>query len=163
YNPQWPTNAPTIVIASNKGTDAIDDAVFENWALYYQNDPALVGFNPNDEHALVRPSGAGQAIFALRDDLGTPLTSDPYVLMTYRDPQSKVGRMQVWRVVAQGPETFNYSGEAGKMIQPPLPLSVLPLCDESSTVSGPTWRDRHLAFWANAANDDGSAATVVMR
>jgi hypothetical protein len=163
YNPQWPTNAPTIVIASQKGTDAIDAGVFENWALYYQNDPALAGFNPNDEHALVRPYGAGQAIFALRDDLGTPLTSDPYVLMTYRDPQTKVGRMQVWRVVAQGPETFHYPGTAGTMIQPPLPLSVLALCNESSTVSGPTWRDRKLAFWANAANDDGSAATVVMR
>ncbi len=164
YNPQWPTNPPTVVIASLKGTDVIDPILFENWNLYYQNDPTLAGFNPNDEHALVRPYSSGLAIFALRDDLGTPETSEPYVLMKYRDPQTKAGRMKVWRVVAQqGPETFSYTGSAGTLIQPPLPLNTLATCDESTGASGPYWRDRKKAFWARSAGDDGGPATIVMR
>jgi hypothetical protein len=108
YRPNWPTNAPAIVIASQKGTDVIDPALFKNWNLYFQNSSNVAGFNPNDEHALPRPYSGGDAIFALRDDLGTTNTSLPYVLMSYQDPVSNAGKMKVWRVVAeQAPDFFN--------------------------------------------------------
>jgi hypothetical protein len=143
YNPQWPINPPVIVIASQKGTDLIDPVVCPNWNLYSQNNSNLAGFNPNDEHALIRPYASGNAIFALRDDLGSTNTSLPYVLMTYDDPVTGAGKMKVWKVVAeQAPNFFTYKGEAGKLIQPPFPLSVLSLCDENTGVSGPYWRDR---------------------
>jgi hypothetical protein len=164
YRPNWPTNPPTIVIASQRGTEVIDPAVFKNWDLYFENSSNAPGFNPNDEHALRRPYDSGEAIFALRDDLGSTNTSLPYVLMTYQDPVSNVGKIKVWRVVAeQAPWFFNYQGEAGKLIQPPFPLSGLQLCQESDGVSGPYWRDRKLGFWARAAGKDGGTSNVVMR
>jgi hypothetical protein len=164
YTPQWPTNPPALVIASMRGTETIDPVIYKNWDLYFQNDPALPGFNPNDEHALRRPFDAGEAIFALRDDLETTNTSLPYVLIKYQDPQSNAGRMKVWRVVAQQtPYFFTYPGEAGKLVQAPLPLSSMQKCQESSGVSGPYWRDRKLDFWAKAAANNGGAANIVMR
>jgi hypothetical protein len=164
YNPQWPTNPPVIVIASQKGTEVIDPALFKNWGLYFQNNSNAAGFNPNDEHALVMPYDSGQAIFALRDDLGSTNTSLPYVLMKYQDPASNIGKMKVWRVVAeQAPDFFNYSGKAATMIEPPFPLKALQPCEESTGVSGPYWRDRKLAFWAKAAEANGGDANIVMR
>jgi hypothetical protein len=164
YTPQWPANPPVLVIASMKGTEVIDPASFKNWELYYQNNPALTGYNPNDEHALRRPYDSGDAIFALRDDLGTTNTSLPYVLMKYQDPQTDVGRFKIWRVVAQeAPYFFSYPGEAGKLMQAPLPLSTFLPCEESTGVSGPYWRDRKRAFWAKAAGNDGGATNIVMR
>jgi hypothetical protein len=164
YVPTWPTNPPTLVIASMRGTEAIDPVLYKNWDVYFQNDPDLAGFNPNDEHALRRPYDSGEAIFALRDDLGTPQTSQPFVLMKYQDPASNAGRMKVWRVVAeQAPYFFSYPGEAGKLMQAPFPLSTFQQCEESTGVSGPYWRDRKLAFWAKAAGNNGGAANIVMR
>ena len=165
FSPQWPTNPPRIVIASQQGTGPIDPVQFANWELYYQNDSTQAGFNPNDEHALRRPLGAGEAVFALRNDLGTPTTSEPYVLIRYRDPSSGgQWRMKVWKVVAEEtPWFFRYAARAGVVIQPPFPLSSLAPAPQTAGVSGPYWRDRKLFFWAKAAGDDGGAADIVMR
>jgi hypothetical protein len=163
YNPQWPTNPPVIVIASQKGTEAIDPVVYKNWALYFQNEANAPGFNPNDEHALRMPYDSGEGIFALRDDLATTNTSLPYVLMKYQDPATSEGRMKVWRVVAeQAPYFFSYPGQAGHVVQPPFPLNALQQCEESDGVSGPYWRDRNRDFWARAAGSDGGTASIVM-
>jgi hypothetical protein len=165
YRPEWPTGVPKVVIASQQGTGAIDPAQFPDWELYFQNNPALAGFNPNDEHALRRPLAGGEAVFALRDDLGTPATSDPYVLIRYRDPAAGGRwRFKVWRVVAEeSPFFFKYAARAGLLIQPPFPLSSLAPVSETVGVSGPYWRDRKLLFWSRAAGDDGGAAEIVMR
>jgi hypothetical protein len=161
----WPLDPPKIVIASQQGTGAIDPEQFVNWDLYYQNDPGQAGFNPNDEHALRRPFGAGEGVFALRDDLGTASTSEPYVLIRYQDPAAgQQWRMKVWKVVAEeAPHFFRYPARAGLLIQAPFPLSTLTLAPQTAGISGPFWRDRKMFYWARAAGDDGGVAEIVMR
>lgn len=165
YRPQWPANAPKIIIASQQGTGPIDPAQFVDWDLYVQNNPSQAGFNPNDEHALRRPFEGGEAVFALRDDLATALTSEPYVLIRYRDPvASGQWRLKVWQVVAEeAPFRFQYPAQAGLLLQPPFPLSTLAPTPETHGVSGPFFRDRKASFWARAAGDDGGVARVVMQ
>ncbi|MCI0747734.1 MAG: PA14 domain-containing protein [Verrucomicrobia subdivision 3 bacterium] len=165
FRPEWPGNAPRIVIASQQGTGALDPAQFVDWELYFQNNPTQAGFNPNDEHALRRPFGGSEAVFALRDDLGTANTSEPYVLIRYRDPASgDQWRMKVWQVVAEeAPFFFRYPAQAGTLIQAPFPLPTLASVEQTAGVSGPYFRDRKKSFWARAAGDNGGSAEIVMR
>jgi hypothetical protein len=162
YDCQWPTNPATITIANGQGTGPIDSAVFQNWAVYVQNDPTLAGFNPNDEHAFITGTTNGSTgIFALRNDLGTPSTSDPYVLMTYLDANDgSKPKIKVFQVVAG---VFQYSGQVPNLIQSPYPLSLLQICSESYGYSGPYWRDRKLNFWAKAAGNAGGPTNIVIR
>lgn len=165
FKPEWPANAPHLVIASQQGTGLIDPAKYVDWDLYFQNDASQPGFNPNDEHALRRTFGSGEGVFALRDDLGTPQTSEPFVLIRFRDPAAgNQWRMKVWKVVAEeAPFVFRYPARAGQLIQAPMPLSTLAPSSATAGVSGPFWRDRKLSFWAKAAGDDGGIAEIVMR
>ncbi|HEY5912361.1 MAG TPA: hypothetical protein VJA21_17305 [Verrucomicrobiae bacterium] len=165
YIADWPgVVSDKIIIASQRGTGGIDGDTYRNFRFYYQNDPALPGFNPNDEHALMQLVDNGMGIFALRSDLGTPSTSEPFVLMKYRDAIDR-WHYRLYRVLAEeAPYFFQYSGEAGKLIQPPFPLSTLaPLCEENAGVSGPYWRDRNLDYWAKSAGNNGGTAGIVMR
>jgi hypothetical protein len=91
YNAQWPAQTDAIVIASEQGTGPIDPVQYPDFRLYFQNDPSQPGFNPNDEHAFHLTVPGGQALFALRNDLGSADTSLPYVLMSYRLPQEPPG------------------------------------------------------------------------
>ncbi|HKX60387.1 MAG TPA: hypothetical protein VJS65_01065, partial [Verrucomicrobiae bacterium] len=161
----WPTQAPHLVVASQQGTGVIDPGQHVGWQLYSQNSTAQPGFNPNDEHALRRPYSGGEAVFALRDDLATSATSQPYVLIRYQDPAAGLAwRMKTWRVVAEeAPYFFRYPARAGLLIQAPLPLSTLAVAPQTTGVSGPYWRDRKLSFWARAAGDNGGPAEIVMR
>ena len=159
YNCQWPTNVATIAIGSLSGSGEINGALYRGWDLYVQNDSTKAGFNPNDEHALRRPYGAGEAVYALRNDLGSPATSEPYVLLTHRDA-TDVPRIKVFRVI-DGP--LLYEATAGTILQPPPPISTLQLAPESYGLSGPYWPDRKAAFWARAAGDEGGPAEIVMR
>ena len=178
YLAVWPKTPERIVIASQKGTGPIDSATYKNFRFYYQNDSTRPGFNPNDEHAFPfsafgEQQGAGEAIFAMRDDLGSETTSQPYVLMKYQSPaEGDLWRFRVFRVLAEGSADdgidyrFDFGGTAGNRIQPPYPfsrLAFLKKCEESSGYSGPFWRDRNLDFWAKAAGDDGGSADIVMR
>ncbi|HND00403.1 MAG TPA: hypothetical protein PKW90_30025, partial [Myxococcota bacterium] len=164
YTNSWPATTNEIVIASLQGGGAIDPVAQRNYRLYYQNDPGFRGFNPNDEHALIRDNGLGQSPYALRDDLGTPATSKPYVLLKYQGAATNRWSYTVYKVSAEkAPYSFDYPAAAATLIQPPFPLSLLQLCQESSGVSGPFWRDRKLAFWARAAGNDGGNANIVMR
>jgi len=165
FRPEWPANAPHLIIASLQGTGVLDPVQFVDWQLYFQNDPAQAGFNPNDEHALRRPFGAAEGVFALRDDLGTPTTSEPFVLIRFRDPSAGGQfRMKVWKVVAEeAPFFFRYPAQAGVKIQAPFPISTLAVAPETLGVSGPFFRDRILSFWARAAGDDGGTAEIVLR
>ena len=168
FEPQWPTNAPHLVIASQQGTGVIDPTQFVNWQLYYQNDPNQPGFNPNDEHALRLPYNNGEAVFALRSDLGTPQTSQPFVLIQYQDPATAQWRMKAWQVVAEESHWFfNYPALAGLEIIEPTPLNSLdsPVALGTRAVSGPWWQGLNTNFFfAKAAGDDGhSTANVVMQ
>jgi hypothetical protein len=165
YLGAWPQQPEKIIIASMRGSGVVDPATHKNFRFYAQNDSSLVGFNPNDEHALVRPFDSGEAVFALRNDLGTPQTSEPYVLLKFQVPaQSDLWRFRIFRVVAEeSPFFFQYPATAGTLIQPPFPLSSLQAAVNSAGVSGPFFRDRKAAFWAKAAGNDGGTANIVMR
>ena len=162
YRNVWPTNGyEKIVVASTLGSGTIDTESNANWSVYWQNDTNSHGFNPNDEHAMMY----GGKIYALRDDLGTPETSEPFVLMTYQSPAAGMKwKMRLFKPVAEEtPYTFDYSGTAGKLIQAPLPLSVMPGTRESIVVKGPGWKDRKNFFWARAAGDHGGPTNIVLR
>lgn len=161
YTNDWP-EAPmleTLSIASGNGSGALPETN-QDYRVYYQNDPALAGFNPNDEHALIDLSGP-KVLYALRNDLGTTTTSDPYALLKFRDD----GALPRWHYRVFKVETgdFTYDREAGGFIQPPLPLTTEAPCAESSFVSGPGWRARTGEFYARSAGDDGGSATILMR
>jgi hypothetical protein len=161
YECDWPSNATQILIGDFANRPALDDQTYVAWEIYVQNDPTRPGFNPNDEHALKLPYLNGESIFPLRDDLGTPTTSEPYVLINYYDGNDSFKpKMKVFRAVAGG---FNYNVEAAQLIQPPFPLTHFQRAPESTGVSGPYFRDRKLDFWARAAGNNGGPANIVMR
>ena len=126
YSIRWPSAAREIVLASNKGSGALD--TFETQGtIYFQNNPALPGYNPNEEHALM----AGGMAFATRDDLNLTnavgYSSHPYVLVDYLAQDGRPA-MAVFQVLREKPEAgivFDYISQAGRMFQPPMPLPLL--------------------------------------
>ncbi|MEI6343185.1 MAG: hypothetical protein WCR07_14635, partial [Verrucomicrobiota bacterium] len=127
YTLAWPTSPREIVMASKLG--GVDATVAEaKGAIYYQNDPTLPGYNPNEEHAIM----SGGTPYATRDDLnivtpGDSYSSHPFVLVSY---QAFDGRpaMGVFKVLREKPEAgwvFDYLVPAGQMMQPPPPLTFL--------------------------------------
>jgi hypothetical protein len=157
YDSRWPTNAQQIVIASGKGSGS---ARLNEPSIYVQNDPALPGYNPNEEHAIL----VGGTAYAIRDDLNAPGgASEPFVLV---DTVAKSGRpsMSVFAVVRTNAQhQFRYSTQAGAAVTPPMPLAAWPGCDNTACVSGPGWEDRKQLWWAKAAGDDGGNTNILMR
>lgn len=161
YTLDWPADnqARKIIIASQQGSKEISPQVFgTDIDVYVQNNPALGGFNPNEEHALIAGFGAGQAVFALRDDLNgdPPVHSRPFVFMTYNDPHDVTpegvgkAKMLAFKVQATGvdDEGVNhqfmpnpnlslsqdpYKGEAGAFILPPYPLSLFAISRDNDS------------------------------
>lgn len=108
YDPAWPAGADRIVVASRLGSEGLSPGGlaqrsfspdrYDDVRIYNQPDRNLAGYNPNEEHAVVRPSLLSGAVpvptaFALRRDLNrTELTdaytSEPFVLVQYFDKQS---------------------------------------------------------------------------
>ena len=74
-------------LASNAGSGPLD-SLRAAGSIYYQNEKALPGYDPNEEHALM----FGGQIYALRDDLNltnaTNYSSAPYVLLDYTTPMT---------------------------------------------------------------------------
>lgn len=143
YAPEWPANPPKIIIASQMGSnleerDPITAITYPQARVYVQEDPALAGFNPNEEHALILPSSNGEAVFALRNDLNRYKNySEPFVLLKYRDFATRRWLHRVYRVVTEeAPYFFQYRGIVGTEIQPPYPLSILPLTPENYIAAG---------------------------
>jgi hypothetical protein len=128
YTLAWPPDPREIVLASNDGSGPLMSLEAKG-RIYYQNDRTLPGFNPNEEHALMQ---GGQA-YALRDDLnilsGNNFTSEPYVLLDYMAADDRPA-MTVFKVRRERPETgdtFDYTVQAGTILQPPMPLPLLDL------------------------------------
>ena len=124
YTVVYPTGKPQIVIASGIGTGDLGPSQ-QAGSVYYQNDATKVGFNPNEEHALL----LGKSAYALRDDLNSATTtSQPFVLLAYTSPTDQRPSIDVFEVVR---ETFAYplayDAIAGTKAQPPGPLFALPL------------------------------------
>ncbi|MGE3311883.1 MAG: LamG-like jellyroll fold domain-containing protein [Limisphaerales bacterium] len=178
YSLSWPSNESVsrIVIASTFGSGALFNTDYPERRVYNQPDRALPGFNPNEEHAFLSPAngGAGEALFALRNDLNaivSPKASEPYALLKHRDPSTSEWRIKPFKVVAEQPEVvdgkgpflFQFSGTAGTEIQPPYPLSRFNLVPESHGVSGPYWEDYLGRLYARAAGTGGNDTNVVIQ
>lgn len=141
YTIQWPTVGPEIVLASNKGSagSGIDDPLVALGTIYSQNNRNLPGYNPNEEHALM----SGGVAFALRDDLnlttgnGLNYSSDPFVLVDYKAADGRPA-MAVYKILREKPEAgwvFDYILKAGSLLQPPMPLGLLPPPVEGSGIT----------------------------
>ncbi len=122
YGLRWPATTPKIVLASNKGSDALP-SLQASGSIYYQNDSTLPGYNPNEEHALMINGRA----WALRDDLNIASSSEPYVLVRYTEADARPA-MAVFQVLREDATyTFNYNATAGLVLQAPMPLPILSL------------------------------------
>ena len=191
YTPYWPTNAPRVIIASAQGSnlggsDPVTDTTYPRARIYVQPDPTQAGFNPNEEHAMLLPanpaqpdalvfdtlppasSGAqGYSVFALRNDLNKYKNySQPFVLLKFWQKASGQWRTKIFEVVTeQAPYYFIYVGLVGTEIQPPYPLSVLPVMSGNSVILGVenTFKDYKGKVHALAAGTNGGLAEVKMR
>ena len=170
YNAAWPTDPETLVIASQQGSGTALP-LQAGGTVYAQNDAALAGFNPNDEHAFVAPvnGGPGNAVYALRSDFGSGLpagedtlaASDPYVLYRWFDEATQERRFRVFAVAATDVThtNFVFGGIAGTTVSPPYPVRLLANCAETriiGEVAGlppplPLFRDYKNQLWARSA------------
>jgi len=165
YQPQWPTNVPTLVLAhQTEAANALPDNAL-NASVYYQNDVTQVGFNPNEEHALI----FGNSVYAIRNDLNTPARPDssaPLVLVEYTDGDTGEAAMLAFAVVATNSQYgFNYPVTVPNLLEPMAPLSFManPHCSNTVPSAGPAWSDRNRQWWAYRAGTNGvSPETVQM-
>ena len=125
YTVVYPTSPapPEIVIASGIGTGDLGPSQ-QLGSIYVQNDSKQIGFNPNEEHALMV---AGRA-YALRDDLNnTATTSSRFVLLAYTNPIDQRPSIDAYKVVRSNfTYPLTYNAIAGTKAQPPMPLAALP-------------------------------------
>jgi hypothetical protein len=130
YTTSYPTNPAKIVLASNAGSGDLSAAELAG-SIYYENDSTKVGYNPNEEHALIK---AGR-VYALRDDLniatGEGYSSEPFVLLSYSLPADSRPAMRAFKVVREIRGTandivFDYPVTAGSVLAAPMPLPLLP-------------------------------------
>ena len=127
YTIAWPANPREIVLASNDGSGGLVSLEAKG-SIYYQNDRTQHGYNPNEEHALMI---GGQA-YALRDDLNVisaddSYTSEPCVLLEYTEADRRPA-MIAFKVLREKPAAgivFNYTVEAGTILQAPMPMPLL--------------------------------------
>src|SRR5262249_39988726 len=115
------------IIMANKAGSGQLDSLQAKGSIYRQPNPALPGYNPNEEHAVML---GGQA-YALRDDLNNTnavgYSSDPFVLINYTGTNGRPP-MAAFHVRGEAPEQgvlFDYVVPAGTVLQPPMPLSLL--------------------------------------
>ncbi len=164
YTNVWATNnAPEIVLASNEGSPAFQSG--DTVSIYAQNNVGLPGYNPNEEHALIGQDRGGWVAYALRDDLNTPASSPPFVLVNYTDAETEHPLMHVFRVVRTNAAypTFAYDAVAGDPLWGPRPLDLVPNVQPTRATTPQAWRDRKLTWWAvGAGMGETGTATVMM-
>ena len=135
YQLVWPTAPAEIVLASNAGSNDLPSLQAQG-SIYVQNEREDPGYNPNEEHALMLNGRA----WALRDDLNVATSSPPFVLVDYVEADERPA-MAVFKVLRDKPLAgiqFLYTAEAGKVLQAPMPLPLLPLPQKPAGVSN-TW------------------------
>ena len=124
YKLTWPSSPAEIVLASNAGSGDLP-SLQSKGSIYLQNSRTLHGYNPNEEHALMLNGRA----WALRDDLNRTDSSQAFVLIDYTEADD-IPAMAVFKVLREKAvegKTFSYIAEAGKVLQAPMPLPLLPL------------------------------------
>ncbi len=191
YACQWPSDTKRIVIAGRHGSESMDadgndpdypdsagsfqsyfdPARYSEIAVYWQDDPELPGYNPNEEHALIAPSlkfydraPRPKAAFALCNDLNIvtqdeSYTSAPMVLVHYYD--SIMGRygMEAYKIEIRDLNVgydFDYPMEAGELLTAPYPVNEVigaaALISEHIGKPGTTkrcyWEDHKGQAWA---------------
>ncbi|NBV22481.1 MAG: LamG domain-containing protein [Proteobacteria bacterium] len=172
YSLGWPDN-PTnqIVMAGNAGSGALSSLQAKG-TIYVQNDPTQVGYNPNEEHALMI---GGQA-YALRDDLNvtagtTPavlsgasvtFSSQPCVLLNYTESDGRPA-MRAFKVMRENPAlglVFDYVIEAGQLVQAPMPLPLIPIPLATITNITPTSTNIYVTNYNSETSGSGGDLPV---
>ncbi len=133
YTVSYRTDDPKLVLASNSGTGDLAPGPLSGF-IYTQNDSTQIGYNPNEEHALLL-SGRG---YALRDDLnvttGSGFTSLPRVLIEYTDVDDGRPAIAAYEVLREDATyTFVYDVTAATILNSPMPLPKLPLPVDTAT------------------------------
>jgi len=129
YTVSYPASPQELVIASGKGLE--NPALTSEQAagsVYVQNDSSLIGYNPNEEHALM----IGGNVYALRDDLNDTTdanySSEPYLLIAYQEALTGRPAMRVAKVIrSNATYPLEWNKAAGTPVQAPMPLALLPL------------------------------------
>ena len=126
YQVRWPAPPGNqIILANNAGSGSLSSLA--NAGIYAQNNRALPGYNPNEEHAVMLANTA----YALRDDLnqtnGPGYTSAPFVLVEYlgNDLRPAMLAFLVRREAPEQGQLFDYVVPAGTILQAPMPLPLL--------------------------------------
>ena len=139
------------------GTGVIDADRDTTPKVYVQNDSQKIGYNPNEEHAIVQASAGGHVAWALRADLNKDTSSAPGVLVEYVKGGRKA--MQWFDVVVTNSVYPELAADcvAGKAFPGPHPIDFFdnPWCAEDSwdepVATAPAFRDRKGQLWARAA------------
>ena len=139
------------------GTGVIDADGDVAPKIYVQNDRGKTGYNPNEEHAIVRAGSGGYVAWALRADLNTEASSAPGVLVEYVKGGRKA--MQWFDVAVTNSVYPELAADcvAGKAFPGPHPIDFFddPWCPEDSwdepVATAPAFRDRKNQLWARAA------------
>ncbi|MDB4438286.1 hypothetical protein N9195_01715 [bacterium] len=158
YVVNWPEEPQELVIASLKGLENPGlTSVQTSGSIYRQPDPALAGYNPNEEHALLIDGN----VYALRDDLNLATSSEPFVLLQYTDSTDSRPAMRVATVVRETTiYPLKYDKIAGTPLTPPMPLALLPLPLDSSGNVYNREVESNVDVWSlsDAASDETKAA-----
>jgi hypothetical protein len=139
------------------GTGVIDADADTTPTVYAQNDKDAIGYNPNEEHALVMAGSGGYVAWALRADLNTASSSEPGVLVEYVKDGRKA--MQWFDVAVTNVLYPELAADcvAGKAFPGPHPIDMMddPWCAEDDwdepVATAPAFRDRKGQLWARAA------------
>lgn len=166
YRIMDPVAAPQIVVAGQSAGGYRVPGTWDEPTIYYQNNPNALGFNPNEEHALL----LGSSVYATRWDLNTTSTSPGFVLLQYKDlDRNSLTFLQPIQVVATNAAypNFDASLEVENMLQPPKPLiDLVPYSALSGPVSDPNsrlFKDRKNVIWARSAASTGAPDSVACR
>ncbi len=180
YTCSWPTVGlePTLYPDTLVGSDYGGGTGIETYAekqLYVQNDPAQLGFNPNDEHAFIDepnpsppcrtftpapdwcppspPRAGGQTLYALRRQTDTS-ASDPYVILKTRPNVASFWTYRIFPVAYSGAQaTFSFPTTVGQRVNKPFPLNRFQECDGTrvtDTSGSPKWFSRQGHLYARA-------------
>ena len=135
----------------------------ETPTVYCQNDPEFPGYNPNEEHAVVRAGSGGYVAWALRSDLGTDKTPPLGVFAEY--VANGKNRLQFFHVVATNETWPALAADCtvARQLPGPHPIDLFdePWLKEDWWEKSPdgkvgaAYRDRKGQIWARAAGEIG--------
>ena len=156
YRLMDPLAPPVLVVAGQNYSGYPVPSTWTQPSIYYQNDPTAVGYNPNEEHALL----CGSAVYAMRWDLNQPNTSSGYVLLQYKDQErGSLSYLQPIQVVPTNATYPSFDSQllVGQLLQAPVPLIYLPTTVRSGPIPGADplhrlYQDRQYFWWARSAS-----------